>query len=82
MKTTYPVGSMGNDRPLVRTVEMWTSTELRITVLSKSSDLRNGEFPMTLKNVSRVEPEFSLFQPPPDYKVVDETASFELIIKY
>jgi len=80
-KTTTPVGLMGNDRPLTYSVETWVSTELKITVLMKHRDLLRGDSTMQLKNVSRIEPEFSLFQPPPDYKIVDETGDFMLIIK-
>ena len=80
--TTYPVGMIGNDRPLVSTNEFWMSVELRMMVLSKSSDPRSGDRTMQLKNISRAEQEYSLFQPPPDYKVVDETESFEIVIKF
>lgn len=80
--TTYPIGAMGNDRPLVSTNEYWTSTELKVMVLSKRKDPRMGDSTTTLKNISRADPEFNLFQPPADYKVVDETGSFELTIKY
>ncbi len=81
MKTTYPVGAMGNDRPLITTNETWFSTELKMMLLSKYIDPRNGDRTMTTKNFSRVEPEYSLFQPPPDYKIVDETGSFEISIR-
>lgn len=61
-KTTYPVGAIGNDRPLVVTTESWWQPELRMTVLLKDRDPRSGDRTVQMKNISRVEPEYSLFQ--------------------
>jgi hypothetical protein len=71
--TTYPTDFMGNDRPIVVTSEFWTSPELKMTILSKTNDPRSGESTFELRNLSRTEPDASLFQPPPDYTVVEET---------
>jgi hypothetical protein len=79
-KMTYPVGTKGNDRPIIVSIDSWTSPELSLMVLSKHSDPRMGVRIVQTKNISRVDPEYSLFQPPPDYKIVDEAGSFELII--
>lgn len=70
--TTYPVGSQGNDRPIVITREIWTSQELRVTVLEKTSDPRSGETTRRLANISRAEPSADLFRVPSDYKIEDE----------
>lgn len=78
--TTYPTGSMGNDRPMITTSETWVSIDLKVLVLSKRKDPRSGENTMQLKNISRAEPEYSLFQPPSDYKIVDETGPFDITI--
>jgi hypothetical protein len=67
----YPVGFMGNDRPITTISETWTSAELKRTVLSKNSDPRSGESTTRLTNISRAEPDPSLFQAPSDYEVVD-----------
>ena len=72
MTTTFPVGAMGNDRPIVRVTESWHSPDLKITVLSKNSDPRMGESTMRLENIDRTEPDPALFRVPPDYQVVDE----------
>lgn len=69
---TFPVGSMGNDRPLVRIMEYWTSPELKLTVVSKNSDLRMGDSTMRLQNINRSEPDLALFRVPADYQIVDE----------
>jgi hypothetical protein len=72
--TTFPVGFMGNDRPLLLFSEHWFSPELKITVLSKNSDLRSGEGTTRLQNIDRTEPDPALFRVPPDYQVVDENS--------
>jgi len=70
--TTWPAGSMmGNDRPFSEVRETWTSTDLKIVVLSKSSDPRSGEHTTRLVNLSRDEPDASLFQPPADYTIME-----------
>ena len=54
---TYPVGSQGNDRPIVVTNEFWSAEDLRVLILSKHNDPRNGESTMKLTNISRTEPD-------------------------
>ncbi len=76
--TTIPVGVQGNDRPLVSTNETWTSPDLKVTVLMKNSDPRNGENIMRLTNITVGEPDPALFQPPADYTVVDEKGAFTI----
>ncbi len=73
---TYPVGAMGNDRPLVTTSESWMSTELRIVVFSKTTDPRTGDFIKALTNVSRVDPDAALFQVPGGYQLIEEAGPF------
>jgi hypothetical protein len=75
---TWPVGAQGNDRPITRTNETWMSPELKVVVLSKTSDPRSGEQTQKLINIDRSEPDPSLFQPPPDYAIVDEKADFTI----
>jgi hypothetical protein len=74
--TTFPVGSQGNDRPIATTSETWMSPELKIVILRKTSDPRSGEDTLKTTNLSRAEPDLALFQPPPDYTIVDETSPF------
>jgi hypothetical protein len=70
---TWPAGSqLGNDRPITSVNETWTSPDLKITVLSKHSDPRNGEHTQKLVNLSRAEPDPSLFQPPADYTLAED----------
>jgi len=73
MTTTYPVGFLGNDRPVTTVTETWTSREIGMAVLTRTSDPRSGESTMKLMNISRAEPDPSLFQPPAGYQVVDQS---------
>jgi hypothetical protein len=66
---TIPVGAVGNEKPIVITVERWYSPDLQMNVLIKRSDPRSGDSVFQLMNVVRTEPDASLFQVPPDYAV-------------
>ncbi len=66
---TIPSGEMGNDLPLVITTETWYSPDLKLLIMSKSSDPRMGETTYKLTNISRAEPDPALFQIPADYTV-------------
>ena len=69
---TFPVGTMGNDRPLVTVTESWFSPDLKGYVLTKTSDPRTGESIVRLRNIERSEPDAALFRAPPDYQIVDD----------
>ena len=77
---TWPVDSVGNDRPIVAVHENWFSEQMGMAVLSKNNDPRYGETTTSLKNVSLAEPDPSLFQPPPGYQIVDESGSFKIAV--
>ena len=77
---THPVGSMGNDRPVVTTMENWISPEFNITILSKTTDPRSGESVRALVNIRLTEPDPSLFQVPEGYAIVDETGPFTITV--
>jgi hypothetical protein len=72
---TYPVGAVGNDRPITTVSETWMSAELKMVVLLKNSDPRSGESTTRLTNISRAEPDASLFRIPSDYEVIDPQAA-------
>lgn len=73
---TTPAGVEGNDKPLTRVCEHWTSSELKITILSKCSDPRSGSSVMRIQNLDRAEPDPLLFQVPPDYTVDEQTGPY------
>lgn len=68
---TIPAGKVGNELPITITSEEWTSTDLKVLVLTKHNDPRTGESTYRLSNVVRAEPDPSLFMVPPDYAVKD-----------
>ena len=67
--STIEAGSMGNDRPIQITSERWYSPELQLEVKSVRNDPRMGQTTHTLTNISRAEPDASLFKVPSDYKL-------------
>jgi hypothetical protein len=67
--STIDAGAIGNEKPLTITSERWFSPDLQVEVKSVRSDPRMGTTTHTLTNISRAEPDASLFQAPPDYKV-------------
>jgi hypothetical protein len=69
--TVYPVGSFGNDGPVTVINESWRSPELQIVLLLKASDPRSGDTTNRLTNISRTEPDPSLFQVPAGYQLID-----------
>jgi hypothetical protein len=78
--TTTPIGEIGNDRPIVSTGERWYSRELQLELLSKNFDPRQGEYTTNLTNLSRAEPDPSLFMLPEGYTVVDEKNTFTMTV--
>jgi hypothetical protein len=72
---TLPAGSIGNELPIVITTEIWYSPDLKVLVMSKTSDPRMGETSYKLTNIQRSEPPASLFQVPEDYTIKDQSAN-------
>lgn len=69
---TIPAGQIGNDLPINIVSEQWYSPELQLLVMSKHSDPRTGETTYRLTNISRAEPDRTLFEVPADYTVSSE----------
>lgn len=72
--TTIPAGEIGNTLPIEITDESWFSPELQTVVMTKHHDPRSGDTVYRLTNISRRDPDRSLFQVPPDYMIVDRSA--------
>jgi hypothetical protein len=66
---TIPAGAIGNEKPIIISVERWYSPDLQTTILVKRSDPRTGDSSFQLTNIQRQEPDPSLFQVPADYTV-------------
>jgi hypothetical protein len=66
---TIPAGQIGNRQPIQLVDEVWYSPDLQMNVMTKHSDPRSGDIVYRLTNVSRAEPDPTMFQAPADYKV-------------
>jgi hypothetical protein len=66
---TIPAGEIGNQKPIVITIEKWYSPVLQETVMTKRSDPRMGETVFQLTNIQRTEPAATLFQVPAGFSV-------------
>jgi hypothetical protein len=67
--STIEANAMGNEREITITSERWFSPDLKVEVKSVHKDPRTGETTHTLTNISRAEPDSSLFRAPGDYKL-------------
>jgi TonB family protein len=70
---TVPAGAIGNERAIQIVSERWYSQELQTVVMTKHSDPRFGETTYRLTNVSRSEPDHSLFEMPAGFEVLPPT---------
>lgn len=68
---TIAAGQIGNEKPISIVTEVWTSPELKTVVMSKRSDPRIGDQTFRLTNITRAEPDPSLFSVPSDFKVIE-----------
>lgn len=74
---TIPAGQIGNAESITIVTEVWTSSDLKTVVSSKRTDPLMGDDTFQLSNISRAEPDPSLFVVPTDFKIVDNpTAAF------
>ena len=69
---TTPAGAEGNDRALTTVRETWSSRDIGITLLEKTSDPRNGDSERRMTNLEHTEPEATLFQVPANYTLQDQ----------
>ena len=67
--TTIEKGTIGNEQPIKIVSEEWRSPELQILVLTDHNDPRSGRSTYRLLKISRLEPDVTLFQVPPDYTI-------------
>jgi hypothetical protein len=66
---TIPAGQVGNQAPIVITIERWYSPDLQTDVMRKETNPQFGETTFRLTNIVRAEPQASLFQVPSNYTV-------------
>ncbi len=73
-----PPGTRGNDHPISHVTDKWESPALKVTVFQQQTDPEYGDSTDKLIHINRSEPDPALFQPPPDYSVVDEPGEFTI----
>jgi hypothetical protein len=74
MEYTIDAGAVGNEQPIVVSSEQWFSPELGVVVASTVRDPMMGDTTYNLEQVSRAEPDPSLFAIPSDYTTTDIAA--------
>lgn len=70
---TTPAGAVGNDQPIVSSLETWFSNDLQIYLLTVMKHPQMGESTYKLANIHVGDPDPLLFQIPADYTRVDRT---------
>lgn len=69
---SYGTGVVGNDKAFDVTDEFWYSPALQMNLLVKHSDPRTGSQTVRITELSRTEPDPSLFEVPADFRKIDE----------
>ncbi len=69
--TILPPGRSGNDAPITRTDEIWTSPDLKLVLKEQWVDPRTGERTVELDKLSRTPPDPALFRAPAGYQAKD-----------
>ena len=64
-----PAGTIGNTQALETVRETWIADDLKVPLMSKTSDPRMGTTTLELTNINRSQPDASLFTIPSDYTV-------------
>jgi hypothetical protein len=78
---TIPAGEIGNERAIEIVSERWYSPELQTVVMTRHSDPRFGETTYKLTNISRTEPDHSLFELPSGYTLREENLPQKIRMK-
>jgi hypothetical protein len=66
---TIPAAQAGSAKDIQVVTETWYSSDLQMVVMSKTSDPRFGDSVYQVTNISRAEPDASLFTVPADYQI-------------
>jgi hypothetical protein len=69
-----PAGEVGNEQPITVRSEQWFSPELRVVVLSTHRDPLAGDTTYRLEQISRAEPDPSLFVVPEGFTTMEPPA--------
>src|SRR5579862_3343351 len=64
---TIPSGVLGNEKPIISTMERWFSPDLGVPIQITQKSSIGGDLTLTLEQVIRAEPDPALFATPADY---------------
>jgi len=79
--TTYgPDSQTGKDHPVTTTMEIWRAPALGIIVSTRNINPASVESTTTTTELKTTEPDPALLQPPPGYKIEDESSPFTIQI--
>ena len=78
---TIPAGEIGNERAIEIVSERWYSPELQAVVMTRHSDPRFGETSYKLTNISRTEPDRSLFELPAGFVLKEDSMPSRIRMK-
>lgn len=78
---TIPAGQIGNVQPILITTDKWYSPDLQIDVMTVHSDPRTGTTTTSLINLSRNEPNPSLFTVPAGYTITMPGSANKVTLK-
>jgi hypothetical protein len=73
-----PPGTQVDGGKVVTTIETWTSIDLGLVVKQVRVDPLSGVTTFQIKNLSRLEPDATLFLPPIGYSLVQETGDITI----
>ena len=77
---TIPAGVLGNEKPIISTVDEWFSTDLDVPVQITQKSSIGGDVALNLTQLVRGEPDASLFGPPAGYTVHQAPADMGAIV--
>jgi hypothetical protein len=71
MQNGFSTGTTTSVKEITNETETWCSEELGAVILRVTGAAENGKTRTAMVNIQRVEPDESLFQIPPDYRVAE-----------
>jgi hypothetical protein len=67
---TLAAGAVGNEKPVIITVEQWSSPDLGLILMKTSRASTGGEVRYSLQQIVQAEPDADLFMVPADYRKI------------
>jgi hypothetical protein len=77
---TFPVGVLGNEKPITSTIDEWFSADLGVPVQVTQKSSIGGEISLNLTQLVRGEPDSTLFAAPAGYTVRQAPAAMGAMV--